>query len=49
MYSIYNIRAKLGSNKEKMIGVLDTVIDPIDGDKDEPQEFEEEEIELHAE
>ena len=51
MYSIYNIRAKLGSNKEKMIGGLDTVIDPIDGDKDEPQEFEEEEeeSELHAE
>ena len=52
MYSIYNIRAKLGSNKEKMIGVLDTAIDPINGDKDEPQEFEEEEeeeSELHAE
>ena len=49
MYSIYNIRAKLGSKKEKMIGGLDTVIDPIDGDKDEPQEFEEEESELHAE
>ena len=49
MYSIYNIRAKLGSNKEKMIVGLDTVIDTIDGDKDEPQEFEEEESELHAE
>lgn len=49
MYSIYNIRAKLGSGKEKMVGVLDTVIDPIDGDKDEPPEFEEEESELHAE
>ena len=51
MYSIYNIRAKLGTNKEKMIGVLDKAIDPINGDKDEPQEFEEEEeeeSELHA-
>ena len=48
MYSIYNIRAKLGSNKEKMVGILDTVVDPIDGDKDEPQESEED-SEFHAE
>ena len=48
MFSIYNIRAKLGSSKEKMVGVLDTVDDPIDGDKDELQESEEED-ELHAE
>ena len=38
----------MGSGKEKMVGVQDTVIDPIDEDKDEPQEFEEE-SELHAE
>ena len=48
MYSLYNIRAKLGSGKDKMVDVLDAVTDPIDGVKDEPQEYEEE-SELHAE